>query len=47
MYLAYSPFDDKFIFKGLNNYIFGRPIQSLSQLPREYSALNPWLTAGA
>ena len=28
-------------------YTLGRPIQSLPQLPREYSALNTGLTAGA
>ena len=40
-------FTDQFCFNGLYNYILGRPILSLSQLPGEYSALNTGLTAGA
>ena len=39
-------FTYNFIFKGLYNHTLGRPIKSLSQLPKWYRALNMGLTAG-
>ena len=43
----YNPFQQPLSFNRLYNYILDRTIQSLSQLPREYSALYTGLTAGA
>ena len=40
-------YTDRFSFNRLYNYIVGRPIESLFQLLREYSALNTGLTVGA
>ena len=55
MLLVYSPLNYQLLstgtaiccLNGLYNYTLGRPILSLSQLPRDYSALKTGLTAGA